>query len=287
MSISTKCMLLSLRLGFWEGQRFDRQATQELTEQAQAEAGSARVNKHLIRKEAFKSLATARNAIRTHFYSETLPWRDNGDRVITRAAYMGFIEDHQALAEKFKQEALTFCRDVYPAEVDRASFRMGALFKRDDYPSPREVYRRFYVSLDIDPIAEASDFRVEMGEAETDRIRAQIEQANRDRLGSAMAHVWGQLADVVNRFAERTAASGTIRVEVTRSIQDVVAKLPALNIIDDPQLEEIRQLVEHKLGGYDAAELRSNTALRSKAADEAKAIADKMRGMMAAFGGGS
>lgn len=285
MSIANECMILNLHVSFWAGQRLDKAATQDLTRRAGADADAARVNKHLINKAALANVSKAMYAVRTHFYTGTLPWKDNGDRIISRKAYMRFIQRHEELVGEFNATVLDFCKNLYPVEVQRAEFRMGTLFDRDDYPAPREVARRFHMSLDIDPVSQASDFRVGLSDSEVERIKGNIEQATVERMRKAMMTVWERLADVLGSFVERTKSGSGIRIELTRNVQEIVELLPELNIANDPQLEEIRQLMETKLVGYEAADLRKDDTVRAQAAKDADEIMDRMRGFMTAFGG--
>lgn len=103
MSISKQCMTVNLQIGTWNAQRLDRAASAEVTDKAGAAGDAARVNKHLINKDALKPIITAANALRSHFYHKTLPWKDNGDRLLTRKMYVEFLQGHSDLLNKFNE----------------------------------------------------------------------------------------------------------------------------------------------------------------------------------------
>jgi hypothetical protein len=284
MSIASECLVLNLHIGIWTGQRLDKAATANVTRDAGAESDAARVNKHLIAKTALKDVTSASYAVRTHFYSRTLPWKDNGDRVISRKAFAEFIAEHERLVGVFNEQVQHFAYEVYPAEVARASFRMGELFDPDDYPSSAEVARRFHAGMDIDPVSEASDFRVEMDEKHAQRIRDQIEKATEERLARAMASVWEQITTVLQNYITRTKAGTGIRVELVNNLREIVEIMPELNITDDPRLAEIQKMIGDKLVGHEAKDLREDETLRETARADAQAIMDRMRGFTAAMG---
>src|SRR5208283_2527019 len=100
MSIQKTAMVLNLQMSCWLGYRFDRGASEKLTDEASAVRDSARVNKHIVPKEFLQPIVTARGSVQTHFYLKTLPWKDNGDRLIMRTGFMAFVEEHQGLASK-------------------------------------------------------------------------------------------------------------------------------------------------------------------------------------------
>lgn len=284
MSISTQAMVLNLSIGVWQGYRLDKEASRRVTEEANADTDAARVNKHLVPRESFKDITSAASAVRNHFYAKTLPWKDNGDRLLPRAIYTKFIEEHERLHAEFKQAVRYFLETGYPIAVEKARFRMGDLFDINDYPAPRELASRFYLRIDIDAVTEAHDFRVEMEQSQLDTIRSDIESALQLRLKQAMTDVWDRVHAVVERFVERTSDPKAIfRDSLVSNITDLVDILPGLNIMDDPQLSQIGEDLSMMLKGVSPADLRKHPEVRSEAADEASRILDDMRGFINAF----
>lgn len=284
MSITNQCMTVNLQIGMWNAQRLDRAASAGVTTQAGADSDAARVNKHLISKEALKPVQSAANALRTHFYTKTLPWKDNGDRLLTRKMYVEFLEGHSSLLEKFNEAVEHFLTKDYPAARERASFRMGDLFNADDYPSANELRRRFYANLDVDAVTEAGDFRVALDDEHLDNIKSGIESAMAQRIAGAMGDVWSRLANVLGHFADKMDSDGVFRNSTVTNLEELVAMLPALNVTEDPELERIRQEIEDHIIGYKPEELRKDQGVRDVAASEAKRIMDDMQGFMRAFG---
>ena len=285
MSITQNAMVVNLVIGTWLGYRFDKEASRKLTDENNAEADAARVNKHLVSKASLKPIITAAGAVRTHFYAKTLPWKDNGDRLLTRKMYESFIQKHEALVDEFDVAVDRFLELEYPMERERAQFRMGDMYDRNDFPSVMELRRKFYVGLDIDAVTEAGDFRVAMDQAELDRVRASIEKAMSDRLGRAMTDVWGRLAEIVGHYSATMNEKDKIfRDSTVRNLEEIVELLPDLNILDDPQLEQIRQQIEAKLVGVDPKDIRKDESVRAQVGKEASQIMDAMKGFMTAMG---
>lgn len=284
MSIATKAMVLNLHVGIWTGHRFDREATRKAVEDAGADQDAARVNKHLVAREYLKPINSAANAIRGHLYEKTLPWKDNGDRLLTRALYMDFIDEHERLVGAFRDAVDKFLDQDYPTAVEQASFRMGALFKPEDYPRVSELRSKFYVGLDIDAITEAGDFRVELDADQIDTVRQSMEHAMEQRINRAMQDVWQRLFTVVERMHERLADEDAVfRNSLITNVSDLVAVLPGLNVLEDPKLAALCREVQKKLTGIDPDDLRQDKATRFEVAGEAKKIMERMGGFMNAF----
>lgn len=280
MSIVTQAMVLNLQIGIWQGYRLDKDASAKVTRDANAEGDAARVNKHLVPKEALKAVVSASGAIRTHFYAKTLPWKDNGDRLLTRAMFGGFIEEHERLVGEFNDAVLEFLSTSYPAARDQAEFRMGDLFKGDDYPSAQSLRQRFYINMDIDAVTQAGDFRVDMEESEKAKIQAAMEEAMKGRIGRAMQDIWTRLAEVVGHFAKKMATDDIFRDTTVSNIEALVDLLPGLNVLDDPDLRAMGEEIKAKLAGADPKDLRKDKAVRTQAAKDAEDIMARMAGFM-------
>lgn len=284
-AIAKQNMVLNLQIGMWSGHRLDKEKSAEVTRDAGAQAGAARVNKHLVPKEALAPIVTAMGLVRSHFYENTLPWKDNGDRLLPRPLYMKFIEEHGRRKDKFNEEVRNFLENVYPAVVDQAAFRMGDLFKSEDYPRSRDLYHRFYVQMDIDAVTEANDFRVVgLDDDEVERIKGEMAAQMSTRINTAMRDVWSRLSTALGHFSDRMNSDGVFKEATVSNLYEIVDLIPALNVTDDPDLARLADEIKAKLGGYDAKTLRAKPEIRAAIGAEAKEIVDNMAGFMRAFG---
>lgn len=285
MSIADDCMVVNLRIARWEGYRFDPQASRKLVDDNNAtDENAARVNKRIVSKESLKDIQSAYSALRGHFYEKTLPWRDNGDRLLPRKLFMVFMQEHSELASLFREAVEHFIDVRYPQERNRAEFRMGDLFKADDYPSASDLRHRFSVHLDIDPVTQANDFRVALDQDQVNEVRDAIERQTAERLKRAMSDVWERLGKLLTNFAERTGdEDSTLRDATFRNLDKLVDTLPALNILNDPDLEDIRNQIKNTLYGIDRKDVKKNPDLRKALSIEAQRIMDEMSGFMTAI----
>ena len=283
MTISNECMVLNLQIGLWAGHRLDKDASQRVTTEANADADAVRVNKHLVPKAAMQPILTATSGMRNHFYLQTLPWKDNGDRLLPRKMYEAFIVKHGEHVQRFEGEVSRFLDVTYPQARDQAEFRMGSLFKLDDYPAAEALRNRYYVNLDIDAISEAGDFRVKLDESSLELIKGNMQRAVEIRMSKAMYAVWERLADVLGHYATCLASDASLRKPMVTNLEEIVAMLPDMNILNDPDLERIRKRIEDTLIGFDVHQFRSDTTTRKAVASEAQAIMQEMSGFMNAF----
>lgn len=285
MSISKNCMVVNVCIGVWTGYRLDRNASRQVTEAANAQSDAARVSKSLISKEALDPIIASAAMIRKHVYTSTLPWKDNGDRLLPRAMYQTFIQEHEIKVAQFNAYVETFLESAYPVARAQAEFRLGTLFNDADYPTAEALKSKFYVHLDIDPVTESGDFRVEMDQAQLDAIRDSIDRATSDRISRAVVDVWARLSDTLSHFAEKMSTDSIFRDATVNNLHEIVKILPQLNILGDPNLDKVRRDIETSLLTYSARDLRKDPETKKTAADEAQRIMSDMRGFMSAFGG--
>ena len=285
MSIATECMIVNLHMGMWEARKLDREAGAKVAKDSGAEGDVARVNKLIIPKEALAKIQGKYSAVYNHFRLHTLPWKDNGDRLLSRKMFAYFIERHEQLVAEFKTEIEHFINVTYPPLLGAAQFRMASLFKATDYPTPDVIRGKFYAQLEIDAVTTADDFRCNLKDTdEVEKIKAQIEANLNDRIGKVQVEVWSKLAKAVEHYAERMKADGKLYDSTKDNLIELCDILPGLNITNDPNLKAMGKAIKERLGALDIADLRKDKAAKTAAAQEADDIVEQMKGFMAAFG---
>ncbi len=100
-----------------------------------------------------------------------------------------------------------------------------------------------------------------------------------------MGDVWRRIGEKLNYFHDRMAdPKAVFRDSTVTNVHELLGLIPGLNVLDDPNVEEVRKMIEKSLGGVVAKEVRKDPEFRAELADESKAILDKMGAMMSAFG---
>jgi hypothetical protein len=282
MSITSNCMTVNLHIGVWSGHRLDKVATQNLLEDANAEEDAATVNKHLLDKKVRAPITTAIINLRAHVYNSTMPWKDNGDRLLTRKRYMPFIERYEQLEREFYDAVEHLLTKDYLSVRERAEFRMGAMFDPSDYP-PIELLRpKFYARLVIDAVTEAGDFRVDQDQLTA--IRNDITSSMQSRITGAVGDLWGRLSKSLQHFADRMEPDARFKETTLTNLIEIAELIPDLNFTADPALDRIAAEIRQVTLGVTAKDLRQNPDVRASVSAEAKRIIEDMSGFMKAFG---
>jgi len=260
--VARQSVLVDLSIRIYTGRRLDR-STQEEVQHAKGAASrrAASVYKSLFAEcKELDAITKIQSAARLTHYKMTMPWSDNGSRLLPILA----LQNYQTRMNEFRDEfdiLVGRFLDRYDTLVAAAAFQLGALFNRDEYPTREKVRSRFAFDVALTPLPTAGDFRIEAeSELQRDlieqyeaRTQRMVEAAQRDawtRLHTALTHMVERLTDKEdgkkNRIFDTLVSNPT----------ELCALLTAFNITNDPALERARVQLENILAGTSADELR-------------------------------
>ena len=274
--IARTAMLASLHARQWSGRKFDRDASDDFNKSKGADKDAARVNKLLVSKEALKPVQQLVTQCRQEFYRVTLPWGDDGDRILPAAAYPDFAQFMDQKQDEFDRLVDTFVED-YRKEVREAAHRMGDLFNIGDYPKPSEIRNRFSMSFSVRPIPTQDDFRVNLSSDVEDAIRQQVQSDLETLTQTAMQHVWQRVGTMIEDVRDRLAdPNARFKRNLLDNLVEMVEDLERLNVTGDPNLTALRNEAFKSLTLLrDPDALRKDEAVRADAAKDMQKLADQ------------
>lgn len=310
-TLGEKAMLAQLRIKGWSGRKFDDEATNYTLQAHQASEGMGRFSKLLVTKDVLKPIKKAENAARKVHKELTLPWNENGQRILPAKAFDKYQSEMRAIKLEW-EAAVAHLISEFDAHVEQSRLLLGGLFKQEDYPTSDELAALYEFDPEVSQLP-TNDFRVQMSDAEAQRIADDVQRRNEARLAGAMGDVYHRLHGVVSHMAERLRAykveevqapakdrkgnaimndDGTPKMEakvkrsnplhesIMTNTQELCDLLPMLNLTNDPELDEMVDAVREKLLAVDHATLRDDAAARDAIATQAEQIASAMAGMM-------
>lgn len=288
-TLPSRAMLCSVSISMWSARKHDPDASEEIAVRHGAQADSGRYHKVLLPKQALAEIQKIVSEARQEHYFMTLPWDDNGYRVLPAAAYMDHVEKMRGLSNRFTGAVDALSRQFLTL-IDQARTRLGGLFREADYPTPDELRAKFSFETKVLPLPDAGDFRVALGDEEKERIKRQITAAVEASLQVGSRELWFRLYEAVQHMADRLTAykvtdqgvEHPFRDTVVTNLVKLVDVLPKLNITNDPELDRLAEQVRHSLL-VDPKELRKSDAVRAETAKAAAAIAQHMADYMAGY----
>ena len=278
--LSQKAMLVKLSISQWSARKHDKGASAEVQANHGAAADSGRYSKNLLSKLATKPIQTAANTARTFSYSNTLPWNDSGFRILPSANFLRYSDGMRVHQQEFESCVNVFLND-YHIFRSNAEYDLGSLFNPQDYPDDAKISGLFAFETEIQPMPSAADFRVTLNQDDADRIKSQIENKVNANIEAATNDLWRRLYDATAHMASKLSDSDSIfRDSLVSNLCELCDLLPALNLTDDPKLEEMRREIESRLCNFEPDALRKNPVERATAAKEADEIATLMAAYM-------
>ncbi|WP_025915488.1 hypothetical protein [Herminiimonas sp. CN] len=268
--LQNRAMIANLNIRQWTARKHDRAVSLEVDATHSAQDGG-RYNKLLIDKSALDPLAKHAGRIRDYHYTMTLPWGDNGDRLLPAKAYM----DYTAAMRQFKSdnEALTkiFVVD-YPQLVSAARQRLGTMYDAQDYPPADDIQSRFGLNVSFLPVPDAKDFRVDVGNEALEEIKASIDATVAERQAGAVRECWQRLFDVVSKLETTMLKDKPVfRDSIVENVTELALMLPKLNITNNKELNDVCIRVMRDLHEPPGC-LRRSYQARARVAQEAASI---------------
>jgi hypothetical protein len=104
-------MLAAVHISIWTAIKHDRKVSRDVADQHGAHQGAGRYNKQLLRgADKLDELRTLAGQIRQHFYKITLPWSDEGFRLLPANFYFDLMARMREFEAGFEQGVESFLR---------------------------------------------------------------------------------------------------------------------------------------------------------------------------------
>lgn len=278
-----KAMLVVLNISFWASRKHDKKVSQEVADDHGTDVNVGRYRKNLLPFDApsYKAVINALGNARVENYNHTLPWSNDGARILPAANFERYTEAMRSKKVEFDKAVKTFLED-YPVLRDKAKESLKTMYRPEDYPTVGEIERRFSFSTKVFPLPAGEDFRVELASDDVSEIRGQIEQEIKLAVADAMKDAYGRLHEVVSRMAARLSdKEARFKRSLVENIAELCDILPSLNLTGDAELTRLIDDSKAKLTRYDADTLREDSKLRDRVARDAKQIENDLAAFMA------
>lgn len=278
--------LVTLNTARWHAKVKDRQASIDVANANEADAGAFETRKRLLAgaDDKLKRIHKAIDAARAKHYEMTLPWtttgiqdlgRRSGGRLLPNSLFFDYTK---AMAEA-KAEMVAALDDfvpAYPSLVEQAQKKLGKRFDRTEYPNAESIRQHFDLSFDFQPVPQGSDFKG-LPKQQCDALARAIQDKTRTMVENAMQDLWVRLHDAVAHMAERLAHPDKMfHHTLVSNVRNLAHLLKHLNVTGDPRIEELRQYVEKHLCPHDVEVLRKQPTIRTQVAAHAQSALQKM-----------
>ena len=275
-------LLVALHIKQYAGKKEDKKVSKKARADHAAAEDSGAFQKNLVGKDALEPITKAVSALRAFHGENSLPWLDEGERILPSMNYESYKTEIEGLKDAFETAVRDFT-NAWPEIVEKARGQLGAMFNESDYPA--DIRDKFGCTVRFLPLPTA-EFLVDVSPAEREILRQHVEANLEHAQRMANADLYQRLHTSVKSMADRLAGydkdpetgkvSGVFRDSLVENLRDLVALVPRLNFSDDPELERIRKQVEGELCEHDAQTLRDDAGTRERVAESAEGIAARL-----------
>jgi len=270
--VARAAMLVDLNIAIYSGRKQDKTTQDEVTSaKGSGSKKAASVYKNLFAEcKELDAVTKFQARARAEHYRLTLPWSDQGTRLLPTAALMEYqkvMNRHRAEFSRLVDEFL----DKYDTLVAAAAFQLGSLFDRGEYLTREQVARRFRMDSSFTPLPTSGDFRLDIENSVQRELIEQYEQRMENQLATANQDSWTRLHDALYRLSDRLSVDededGNVKKRkfhdtmVTGAVE-LCELLTVMNVTKDPALEKARRKLEDVLSGVTPKELREEDSTR-------------------------
>ena len=260
--LANTAMLASLTVHNWPARAIDRDATQQVAEENEANERYTRVSKTLLDKEALKTInAICQDARKAH-KDYTLPFNDSDYRLLPVKMYEKYtqtINDYQEMLIKARNSLIS----NYDQHIVAAKQLLGTLFNQDDYPPPQELAERITMEYTFMQIPDIEHLVLDMAREEQQRLALRLQRDMELSLHRAVQDIYSRVRTATANLAERLDSDeegNPKRFYQKRltDLQNIVDAIPRLNLTNDPTLEKVQQELTATLQDLSIDDLKPN-----------------------------
>jgi hypothetical protein len=226
------------------------------------------------------------SALRIWHYKNTLAWSDSGPRLLPMKSFLDYKPELAKRVAEIDAAVQDFLLD-YPTLVTAAAFQLGDLFDASEYPEAHTLAAKFKVNYAFLPVPTAGDFRVDVIKEAEQELRDEFEGYVARKTQEAMQDAWTRLHECVQHMSERLSDAEEVKPtkkgetrrrrfhdSLIENANELCGVLTALNVTNDPKLEQARAALERVISKHTADELRENDHLRLQTKAKVDAILD-------------
>lgn len=243
MAIQDAALLVNLRLTQWSAKKLDKSTSEEVCADKGAKAGSGNFNKQIIPKEYLKEITQLVNRIRNYHYENTLAWSHKGVDLLPSKHYMIYMNHMTTLQEKFELAVKAFLKE-YPKYAADAMLNLQSLYNADDYPTVKQVERKFYMNIDATPVPEAGDFRVDVGAKELkklkDKLKIFLDQAETAAEQDLFSRLYTSLAKAYTTLLD---PNKIFRNTLIFNVEEYAKKVTTMNVRENTELLTLAEVI--------------------------------------------
>ena len=266
-SISSAAMIVDFNASVYTARKKDVKASEDICRMNAAERGMADVRKKLLGNcEELTAIQKFAANTRNIHYGMTMPWSDNGSRLLPTAQYFRYNEVMTDLQNEFHRLVDEFL-DIYEDRILDVQTSLSGMFAADEYLSLSQVASKFGFRISYIPLPDSGDFRIDIGNEAMVAVQTQYEQHYTSAVNAAMKDIWQKLHDNLTTLARQfdvndEGKGNKLYDSVFDRALELTDMLGTCNVTGDSQMEAMRRRLEQTFHGLTLGQVKNSPSLR-------------------------
>jgi hypothetical protein len=270
-SIASSAMTVELSMSIWTARKKDHKASDDVANMNAADKGVANVTKNLLGNcDELTALQKFAGNLRNLHYSMTMPWSDNGQRLVTTMQYFKYNEVMTEMIDEGWRMVDDFL-NVYEWKVMDAQAKLGAMFNRDEYPTRDAIRDKFAFRLSYEQLPDGGntgDWRLDLPHEAMQTLRTNYTDTFNRKIKGAMDDVWTRLHTNLTRLVrqldvDEEGKGNRLYDTVFDQALSLTEMLGTCNVTGDTQMEAMKRQLEQALHYADGAPLTVDSIKKS------------------------
>lgn len=273
VSLATSCVLVNVDVRVWTATMQDSEISDEVTTAKKADRDSGKFVKHLLAKNnEHKRVLNYRQTVYNWMQRRTYDWAGS-QRILPVVELPRFMAEMNKHKAEFTRLVDDFIK-AYPTIVSNMAFVQGDMFKREDYPTVNEVYRKFSIDIYTAEVP-TGDFRCQISNDLATDLQVHYERQARGLVDDILNKQKVQLIEVMQSLSHCcetetvVGENGEMKVK-RRKLYDTTLQraielcntFAEFNLTRDSSLEEARTNLLRILDGVTIDQLRESDTKR-------------------------
>lgn len=266
--VARAAMLATMKISLYSGRKKDSRTQAEVVAAKHSKSSrAASVYKSLFADcSELEAITKFQARARARHYALTLPWDDQGARLLPTTALLDYQAEMVRYQTEFERLVQVFL-DKYDTLVAAAAFQLGTLFDRAEYPKRDAVAKQFRFEVVYAPLPISGDFRLDIEAEVQDDLVRKYEARMSAQLSAAQQDAWTRVYEALVRFKDRLTLNedGTRKIfheTMVTNTQELCEVLAHLNVTKDPALDKARAQLVNLVDTVDVKELRKEEGAR-------------------------
>lgn len=270
--LTKKAMVVSLSISKFGISKKDKIVSADVAERYNTDEKAGNYNKRILPKHAVIRINEMASRMRAFHNASTLPWNDDGQRLLASKNYETYNETMREYEAEFNKAVNSFI-DNYDTYKNDAMEMLGEMFNPDDYDDKDKIKGKFGVKFSYYPVPAIKDFRVDVSTEDMAALQAQLENDINAKYEHSIKSAWYKVNDyIMSLIGKLEDQDKTIKSSSIDKIREILPVLKTFNFEDDERYNEIIDSINEKVCQFTAKELNTDVGKCSQVVKDAKRI---------------